>query len=380
MKIKTDDFEHTVENLYAKNKISVVSIYSISLLLIAILSIIICLSSIEINIQCRGIIRSRGENTTITSLQSGRVIYQKMTPNLVVEKNDTILILDSKEKNIEKKRLENELQFKKSIFSDLTQVVQLKNSDLVNVSIQEDYYRYITHFNELELKSEQAQLKLNRDQFLYKENAIPLIEFERSKFENEIAKEVSKGFKKDNLTRWQFEIKEISKEIINISSEINKIILEKNNYFIIAPITGHIINSIGLTENSNLLNGQVLAQISPNENLIIECIISPKNIGYINISQQVKFNIDTFNHNQWGSIKGYVIEIDKNPRMINNEMVFMVKCAYSQQDLSLKNGVKGRIIKGMTLTGNFFLVKRMIIEVLFDRVDDWINPYKLKTT
>lgn len=380
MKIKTDDFEHTVENLYAKNKISVVSIYSISLLLIAILSIIICLSSIEINIQCRGIIRSRGENTTITSLQSGRVIYQKMTPNLVVEKNDTILILDSKEKNIEKKRLENELQFKKSILSDLTQVVQLKNSDLVNVSIQEDYYRYITHFNELELKSEQAQLKLNRDQFLYKENAIPQIEFERSKFENEIAKEVSKGFKKDNLTRWQFEIKEISKEIINISSEINKIILEKNNYFIIAPITGHIINSIGLTENSNLLNGQVLAQISPNENLIIECIISPKNIGYINISQPVKFNIDTFNHNQWGSIKGYVIEIDKNPRMINNEMVFMVKCAYSQQDLSLKNGVKGRIIKGMTLTGNFFLVKRMIIEVLFDRVDDWINPYKLKTT
>jgi multidrug resistance efflux pump len=380
MKINADDFEHTVENLYAKNKIPVVSIYSISLPIIAIFSIITCLCSIDIYIQCRGIIRSSGENTPIASLQSGRIIYQKMTPNLAVEKNDTLLVLDSKEKNIEKKRLEDELQLKKSILSDLTQVVQLHNSSLVNASIQQDYYRYTTHFNELELKSEQAQLKLNRDQFLYKENAIPLIEFERSKFENEIAKEVSKGFKKDNLTRWQFDIKEISKEIINISSEINKITLEKNNYFIKAPITGHIVNSIGLTENSNLLNGQVLAQISPNENLIIECIISPKNIGYITTSQLVKFNIDTFDHNQWGSLSGYVIEIDKNPRMINNEMVFVVKCAYSQQDLILKNGVKGKIIKGMTLTGNFFLVKRMIIEVLFDRVDDWINPNKLKTT
>ena len=379
MKINADDFEHTVENLYAKNKIPVVSIYSISLPIIAIFSIITCLCSIDIYIQCRGIIRSSGENTPIASLQSGRIIYQKMTPNLAVEKNDTLLVLDSKEKNIEKKRLEDELQLKKSILSDLTQVVQLHNSSLVNASIQQDYYRYTTHFNELELKSEQAQLKLNRDQFLYKENAIPLIEFERSKFENEIAKEVSKGFKKDNLTRWQFDIKEISKEIINISSEINKITLEKNNYFIKAPITGHIVNSIGLSENSNLLNGQVLAQISPNENLIIECIISPKNIGYITTSQLVKFNIDTFDHNQWGSLSGYVIEIDKNPRMINNEMVFVVKCAYSQQDLILKNGVKGKIIKGMTLTGNFFLVKRMIIEVLFDRVDDWINPNKLKT-
>jgi HlyD family secretion protein len=380
MKIKAVDFEHTVENLYAKNKSPFLSIYSISLPLIAILLIIICLSSIDISIQCRGIIRSSGENTPITSLQSGRIIYQKMTPNLAVEKNDTLLILDSKEKNIEKKRLEDELKLKKSILSDLTQVVQLKNSDLVNVSIQEDYYRYITHFNELELKSEQAQLKLNRDQFLFKENAIPLIEYERSKFENEIAKEVSKGFKKDNLTRWQFDIKEISKDIINISNEMNKITLEKNNYIIKAPITGHIVNSIGLTENSNLLNGQVLAQISPNENLIVECIISPKNIGYINKSQLVKFNLDTFNHNQWGSLSGYVMEIDKNPRIINNEMAFVVRCAYSQQDLMLQNGVKGKIIKGMTLTGNFFLVKRKIIDLLFDRVDDWINPNKLKTT
>ena len=161
---------------------------------------------------------------------------------------------------------------------------------------------------------------------------------------------------------------------------MNKITLEKNNYFIKAPITGHIINSIGLTENSNLLNGQVMAQISPNENLIIECVISPKNIGYIKTTQLVKFNLDTFNHNQWGSLSGYVIEIDKNPRIVNNEMVFVVRCAYSQQDLMLQNGVKGKIIKGMTLTGNFFLVKRMIIDLLFDRVDDWINPNKLKTT
>ena len=380
MKIKNDDFEHTIENLYAKNKSQVLTIYSISLPLIAILLTITCLTNIDISIQSRGIIRSSGENIPITSLQSGRIIYQKVTPNLAVNKNDTLLILDSKENKNEKNRLEDELKFKKTILADLTQVVQLKNSGLVNVSIQEDYYRYITHFKELELKSDQAQLKFNRDQFLFQENVIPLIEYERSKFENEIAKEVSKGFIKDNLTRWQFDIKEISKEIINISNEINKITLEKNNYFIKAPITGHIINSIGLTENSNLLNGQVMAQISPNENLIIECVISPKNIGYIKTTQLVKFNLDTFNHNQWGSLSGYVIEIDKNPRIVNNEMVFVVRCAYSQQDLMLQNGVKGKIIKGMTLTGNFFLAKRMIIDLLFDKIDDWINPNKLKIT
>jgi HlyD family secretion protein len=379
MKIRADDFEHTVENLHAKNKTPFLTIYTISLPLIAILLIITCLSSIDVSIPCRGIIRSSEENIPITSLQSGRIIYQKMTPNLAVKKNDTLLILDSKEKNNEKNRLEDELKLKKSILADLTQVVYLNISGLANASIQEDYERYLTHYNELALKSEQAQLKSNRDQFLFQEKVIPLVEYERSKFENEIAKEVLKGFKKDHLTRWQFEIKEISKELINISNELSKVRLDKNNYYIKAPITGHIVNAIGLTENSNLVNGQVLALISPNENLIIECVISPKNIGYIKTSQPVKFNLDTYNHNQWGSLSGYVIEIDKNPKIINNEMVFFVRCAYLNQELILKNGVKGKIIKGMTLTGNFFLMKRMIIDLLFDRVDDWINPNKLKT-
>jgi len=380
MKIKTDEFEHTVENLYAKNKSQFLTIYSISLPLIAILLITTCLCSIDISIPCRGMIRSSGENIPITSVQTGRIIYQKMTPNIIVKKNDTLLILDSKEKIIEKKRLEDEQIYKNSILADLNQIVQLKNLSIRNKSIQEDYYRYLSHFNELELKSAQAKIKSNRDQFLFHEKVIPLIEYERSKFENEIAIEVSKGYKKDNLTRWLFDIKEVSNELIVISNELNKVQLEKNNYFIKAPIDGHIVNPIGLTENSNLMSGQVIGQISPNENLIIECVISPKNIGYIQKRQSVKFHLDTYNHNEWGSLLGYVIDIDKNPRIINNELVFVVKCAFTKQNLTLKNGVKGTIIKGMTLTGNFFLVKRRIIDLLFDRVDGWINPNNFKTT
>jgi HlyD family secretion protein len=96
VKIKNDDFEHTIENLYAVNKSQVLTIYSISLPLIAILLTITCLTNIDISIQSRGIIRSSFENIPITSLQSGRIIYQKVAPNLAVNKNDTLFILYSK--------------------------------------------------------------------------------------------------------------------------------------------------------------------------------------------------------------------------------------------------------------------------------------------
>ena len=42
--------------------------------------------------------------------------------------------------------------------------------------------------------------------------------------------------------------------------------------------------------------------------------------------------------------------------------------------LQLKNGYKGNINKGMTLTTRFHLTDRTLWQLLFDRVDDWFNP------
>ena len=42
--------------------------------------------------------------------------------------------------------------------------------------------------------------------------------------------------------------------------------------------------------------------------------------------------------------------------------------------LQLKNGYKGQIGKGMTLTARFYLLDRTLWQLLFDRVDDWFNP------
>lgn len=43
-------------------------------------------------------------------------------------------------------------------------------------------------------------------------------------------------------------------------------------------------------------------------------------------------------------------------------------------EISLKNGYTGKLKKGMTLRGVFVVVKRSIFQLLFDSVDDWVNP------
>ncbi|WAC41492.1 HlyD family efflux transporter periplasmic adaptor subunit [Pedobacter sp. SL55] len=112
----------------------------------------------------------------------------------------------------------------------------------------------------------------------------------------------------------------------------------------------------------------------PDSSLIAFCYVKPSDIGLIKKGQRVRFQIDAFNYNQWGMLTGKVIDIAEDITQQNQTMYFKVKCKLDQQYLQLKNGYKGNIKKGMSLTANFTIAKRSLLQLLYDRVDDWMNP------
>ena len=112
---------------------------------------------------------------------------------------------------------------------------------------------------------------------------------------------------------------------------------------------------------------------------MVEVYISPSEIGYINKGQKVKFQIDAYNYNQWGLASGEVIDIDKNiTHSQEGNYAFKVRCRLNNSALKLKNGYEGKIIKGMTLTARFIVTRRSLWQILFDKLDDWLNPHIIK--
>ena len=91
-------------------------------------------------------------------------------------------------------------------------------------------------------------------------------------------------------------------------------------------------------------------------------------------NQTVKFQIDAFNCNQWGLLEGKVIEIDRNITINEQQSFFRVKCKLNSKTLTLKSGYKTQVTKGMTLTTRYMITKRSLFDLLFDKVDDWLNP------
>ncbi|MEP4946741.1 MAG: secretion protein HlyD, partial [Flavobacteriaceae bacterium] len=78
--------------------------------------------------------------------------------------------------------------------------------------------------------------------------------------------------------------------------------------------------------------------------------------------------------NQWGLVKGEILEIGNDIEIVDNNPVFKVLCKINIKHLQLNNGFKGHLKKGMTLNARFELAERTLFNLLYDKVDDWMNP------
>jgi hypothetical protein len=54
-----------------------------------------------------------------------------------------------------------------------------------------------------------------------------------------------------------------------------------------------------------------------------------------------------------------------------------VRCKLDDNKLELKNGYVGYLKKGMGLQANFYVTRRTLFQLLYDKADDWLNPNKI---
>ena len=141
-----------------------------------------------------------------------------------------------------------------------------------------------------------------------------------------------------------------------------------------APLSGTITAYTGVKQGNFIVPNQQVGRISPDNELLVECYITPANIGLIHEEMNVTFQFHSFNYNQWGTGTGKVIELSNNVVSIDNQPYFKVRCSLDQSFLKLKNGYKGYLKKGMTLTGRFKITRRSLFQLLYDKTDNWLNP------
>jgi hypothetical protein len=111
-----------------------------------------------------------------------------------------------------------------------------------------------------------------------------------------------------------------------------------------------------------------------NHNLIVECYVSPSELGFLRLNDVVKFQIDAFPYNQWGVASGRILHINYDLTMVKNTPMFKVICSLNETSLFLSKSIYGNLQKGMTLAARFSLAKRTLFQLLFDEIGDRHQP------
>lgn len=366
--------KYTNENYWVKRRTTTIIIYISVICLLLLIIVLLPIIHVDISSQSRGNIRSVYENNTLQPIVSAEIKRINITENQPVEKGDTLVwlqtqILDDQIVRIEQK-LEENTQFMNDIHSILTQ----KRPSISSSKYNAEYSQYSTKLKEQEIVVSNKKYEYDISKKLYEKGVESEFEYEQNSNNYILSDSQLSSIKKEFTKTWQAEYSRLELENKDLNSEIKRLENEKNQYYITAPLSGNITNFIGLKEGSFILAGQEFANITTSDDLIIECYISPADIGYINMGQDVKLQMDAFDYRQWGLLNGKVIDIVSDVVSVENQPYFRVRCSMDRDYLELKNGYKGYLKKGMTLTARFMLTRRSLAQLLFDKMDNWMNP------
>jgi HlyD family secretion protein len=225
-------------------------------------------------------------------------------------------------------------------------------------------------------KYEKKKSEHERNEILYNQLIIAKSEFENSIFLLNSEKNNLEQIPILQNTTWQHDLMVRKEESGSLEADLKVCSEGLSNRTILAPIGGEIIQCEDIQTGSIVTAGQKIAEISPAGELIATCYVKPADIGFIHENQSVRIQVDAFNHNEWGLLPGSIVDISDDMILENGSVAFFrIKCKPERNYLTLKNGYKAEIKKGMSLNTRIFVIKRNLFHLLFDKADKWFNPY-----
>lgn len=362
-----------------------VSVRSQSIYIFVLLAIIGAFAAtpfiyVDVSVQSNGVIRTVAEKNEIRSLVAGLISIVKVKENTPIIQGQTLFVLKTDVLDTKIRLNSYQQNEKRQLIQDLSLLVKIDSSlilkvkDLMSPLCIQQYNQFKYTLQENIQHQRKVKKELDTDRFLYKEKVIAMREFDEKEYAyNQLVAEYRSSIERQ-ITLWQSDLSRYQIELTEFEALQKQLLEEKEQYVIKASATGTIQQLTGKYVGSSIQAGENLGIISPDSNLLVECYVSPQDIGFLQKDMQANFQINSFNYNQWGLASGKILNVANDFIIQNQKPVFKVQCLMDKTFLKLKTGYIGKIKKGMNLRARFIITRRSIYQLMYDKVDDWVNP------
>lgn len=369
--------ENSTEVFRFRHTVTSKIIYTILLSVVILGLLLLPLIKVDVYSSAQGLLKADKERVPLTMISSGRIIYSGIESNKTVQKGDTLLVLDNGSINEQLALSSTKIEDIAAFVQDLTYLTSTPEFSIDSITspkYKKEILQYEQEVSELQTQLAQVDRNYVRSKKLYKKGVIAKAEYESAQFEHDLAESRIARFQKQQQSTWQADLMANQTMMDELQSGKKILGVDKSHQVITAPLAGTLLNVVQMERGGLVNEGVKIAEISPDTKLIVECFVNPSDIGLLQVGNKAIFQIDAFNYNQWGLANGKIVELGQDIEMQNETPVFRVRCSIDKKYLELKNGFKGNLKKGMTLNAQFILTERSLFQLLYDGVDDWLNP------
>ncbi len=220
-----------------------------------------------------------------------------------------------------------------------------------------------------------AEKEYTRNRTLFEKKVISEEEYDSYYFKLKSQQNELASLVQSQLSTWQADQNTYRNTYNEMNSSLNQEIKDKDMYIVRSPVDGTVDQFSGVYRGSSIQAGQSLAVISPDSTLCLEVYVTPRNIGFMSVGMPVNVQVESFNYNEWGTIPGRVKDISSDFLTDSQgNSFYKVKCEMERDYLQLKNGRVGKLKKGMTVNAHFMVTRRSLFDLLYQKMDGWVNP------
>lgn len=362
-------------------------VYQVMILMAIIGFIGLFIIVVDVSVKSTGIIRATDDRNEIKALVSGRLDSVFVSENQRVRTGQTLLKIEAGILREQNQLVKAQKDDYLNQIKDLNILLHLSRTNnwsrkpgLASGLYKQDFALFWQRVTDAKTTLATVEKDFERSKKLHDVKAISEVEYDRAVLLHSNATSRIKTIMEEEEARWEAALTQLRMKTRELESQDQQYLREKDFYEVKAPISGTIQGLKGLQPGSIVTANEQLAEISPDEAMVAEMYVLPKDIGLIHVGTKTRLQVDAYNYNQWGLVTGEVISISNDVYTNGKEPPFFkVRCRLDQNTLTLKNGYVGKLKKGMTLQARFLVTERTLFQLLYDKADDWLNPNLIAT-
>ena len=372
--------ENSQEKNFSKHSTTSKVLYVFIVMILMIFMILLPFIKVDVGVRGHGIVRPVTEIVEVRSPASGHIQRWYAEENKSIRQGEIFALLDAPDLTEQLRYNRAQQAQLKSHIHDLELLNQADSSTFgTPLPLTSPLYHQSYRNVQQQLFNQKLRVKRQRDiyersRYLHARDAGSLLDIEKAKTAWDDALFQYHLMIEQQQLVWENDRNTLQKELKQLKSEYTRLKQQKDHMKIRSPVSGTLQNVNRLYQNHFIHHNQVLAEISPDTTLVAEIYISPDNIGLLRREMPVRIQIDTYNQNHWGTVSGVITSISGDVQIRGGEPFYKVTSSLDQSYLTLPNGVKGEIKKGMTLSARFIINRRSLMQLLYDKIDDWLNP------